>query len=248
MRGPPRPRLHGLPSPVPPHPLDSLLTAERAAFYRQVLARRTHRLAVIVEECYDPHNASAILRTCDAFGIQRVFVVATRNAFKVNRRVTQGSHGYLDLAVHASIADAYAAARALGYRILATDLAADAVVGPGPLRAQLAATPLALAFGTEGEGLSAAAVAGADGSFLIPMVGFPQSLNLSVSVAVTCYALRQEALEADAPGDLRAAEQIALYERWVRAHKGEVAERVLRATGRHGEELDCFHAGPPPGA
>jgi tRNA (guanosine-2'-O-)-methyltransferase len=195
---------------------------------------------VIVEECYDPHNATAIIRTCDAFGIHRLFISAGRNGFKVNRRVSQGSHHYIDLRVHPDIASCFADARALGYAIWATDLAAESVIGPETLSAELAQRPLALAFGTEGEGLSREASAAADGHFLIPMVGFPQSLNLSVSVAVSLYALRGADLTADKPGDLPAEEQRRLYDAWVREHKGAAAEKMIERAGRHGEELDVF--------
>ncbi len=245
MRSPPGARSwHTLPSPVPPHPVDRLLTPERAQLYRQVLARRTTRLAVVVEDCYDPHNATAIVRTCDAVGVQRMFIIAGRNPYKINRHVSQGSHHYLDLSVHPTIEDGYAAVRAAGYRILASDLSGSAVVGPGRLTEQLAAQPLALVFGTEGTGLSAAAVAAADGSFLIPMAGYTQSLNLSVAVAISLYTLRREALEADAPGDVPAQEQCSIYDRWVRAHKGETARKLLAQVGRHGEELDVLGGGP----
>lgn len=236
-----------LPSPVPPHPLDALLTPERATRYRQVLVRRTARLAVIVEECYDPHNATAIVRTADAFGLHRLFIVAARNGYKVNRKVSQGSHHYLDLRVHRTIADAYADARALGYALWATDLSADAAAGPGALAGELERRPIALVFGTEGKGLSPEAAAAADGRFLIPMTGFPQSLNLSVSVAVSLYALRQRALEQDLPGDLPPDEQRAIYESWVRAHKGDAADKLMRQEqGRRGEDLDVLRADGTP--
>jgi tRNA (guanosine-2'-O-)-methyltransferase len=234
-----------LPSPVPAHRLDGQLTPERARKYRQVLARRTGRLAVVVEDCFDPHNATAIVRTCDAFGIHRVLVVTGRNAFKVNRKISQGSHLYLDLQAFPDIAAAYATLRADGFRILVSDLAASATVGPERLRPLLAERPLALVFGNEGAGVTPEASQLADGHFLIPMAGFPQSLNLSVSVAVTLYALRGEALAADEPGDLPAQEQIACYDRWVRRHTGELAAETRLETGRHGEELDVLGQSTP---
>jgi len=174
-----------LPSPVPAHPLDSLVTDKRARKYRQVLARRTERLIIVVEDCFDPHNATAIVRTCDAFGLQRVVVTTGRNHFKVNRKVSQGSHLYMDLQVFPEITAAYASLRAEGYRILVTDLAAGAVQSPDLLRPLLEERPLALVFGNEGSGVTPAASSQADGHFLIPMAGFPQSLNLSVAVAAT---------------------------------------------------------------
>ena len=235
-----------LPSPVGPHPVDPLLTPERARRYRQVLARRTGRLVLVVEDCADPHNATAIVRTADAFGLAEVHVTTAANRFKVNRRVSQGSHHYVDLHVHARIEDCYAALRARGFRIMVSDLAAEAVVGPQQLRDQLARQPLALVFGSESTGVSAAATAGADGCFLIPMSGFPQSLNVSVSVAVSVYALRQDALAADEPGDLSAERQCALYDAWVREHKGRAAEILMQEElGKKGEELDAYGVRPP---
>ena len=248
MLGPEHPVIgrNDLPSPVPPHSLDPLITAERARKYRQVLARRTDRLVIVVEDCYDPHNATAIVRTCDAFGLQRVVVTTGRNHFKVNRKVSQGSHLYMDLQVFPDITAAYASLRAEGYRILVTDLSADAVQSPDHLRPLLVERPLALVFGNEGSGVTREASTLGDGHFLIPMVGFPQSLNLSVSVAATLWALRGQALTSDAAGDLPPQRQQALYDHWIRAHKGEVADAALRhaaardETGRNGEELDSF--------
>ncbi len=229
-----------IPSPVPPHPGDTLLTPARAARWRQVLARRTGRLAVVVEDCFDPHNASAIVRTCDAFGVHRVWVTTAKNAFRLNPKVCQGSHLYLDLHIQPTIADAYAELRALGYRILVSDLAAGAVPGPGLLKPLLDERPLALVFGNEGNGVSPEAVAGADGAFLIPMVGFPQSLNLSVSVATSVYALRQREMEANLPGDLSAEEQIATYDRWIRRDKGEDVVAKTFGEDRHGEVVEEY--------
>jgi tRNA (guanosine-2'-O-)-methyltransferase len=234
-----------LPSPVGPHPVDALLTPGRARKYRQVLARRTGRLVLVIEDCSDPHNATAIVRTADAFGLAEVHVTTGASRFKVNRRVSQGSHHYVDLHVHARIEDCYAALRARGFRILVSDLAASAVVGPQQLREELARQPLALVFGSESTGVTPAATAGADGCFLIPMTGFPQSLNVSVSVAVSVYALRQDALAADLPGDLSAERQRELYDLWVREHKGRAAEVLMQAeVGRKGEELDSYGAAP----
>ncbi len=242
MRGPTGPFSQvDLASPVPPHPADHLLTPERARKYRQVLARRSKRLVIVVEDCTDPHNATAIVRTCDAFGLSRVVVTTSRNTFKINPKVSQGSHYYVEVDVFPDITTAYAKLRADGFRILVTDLAADAVVGPDALRPLLAAQPLALVFGSESNGVSPEASAQADGCFLIPMVGFPQSLNLSVSVATTVYTLCGERLAANAPGDLTPAEQIALYDRWLRRHKGDVVDRVLaRDIDKHGQPLEIF--------
>ena len=248
MRGPEHPVIgqRDLISPVPTHPLDALITAARARKYRQVLARRTDRLVVVVEDCYDPHNATAIVRTCDAFGLQRVVVTTGRNAFKVNRKISQGSHLYVDVQVFPEITEAYAALRAEGYRIMVTDLSAEALSSPTLLQPMLQERPLAIVFGNEGSGVTREASTLADGHFLIPMIGFPQSLNLSVSVASTLWCLRGQALTDDTPGDLPDERQRSLYDHWVRTHKGDIADAALRhasasdESGKHGEELDTF--------
>lgn len=233
-----------LPSPIPPHPLDARITPERARKYRQVLARRTARLAVVIEDSYDPHNATAIVRTCDALGIHRVVVTTARNGFKVNPKVSQGVHRYLDLAVLPDIDAAAALLKPEGFRFWITDLAAGAVQGPQALLPELERSPLALVFGNEGHGVSDRARALADGCFLLPMSGFSQSLNLSVSVAMTVQALRGAAVAADAPGDLPPERQIATYDRWIRAYCGEEAGPAGRpAVDRHGEAVEEYRAG-----
>jgi tRNA (guanosine-2'-O-)-methyltransferase len=232
-----------LPSPIGEHPLDVLLTPERARRYRQVLARRTGRLAVVVEDCHDPHNATAVVRTCDAFGVQELHVTTARNSFKINRNVSQGTDHYVDLHVHTGITAAIVELRSRGFRVLVSDLAETAEHDPDRLADVLDASPLALVFGNEGDGVSAEARGAADGNFLIPMVGFTQSLNLSVSVAVTLFAVRRRALVENRPGDLPPQQQRELYERWVHARKGRAAELVMRREhGRHGEDLETYRA------
>jgi len=215
-----------LPSPVGPHPYDAFLSPARRERYRQVLARRTSRICVVVDNCYDAHNASAVVRSCDAFGVHRVCVITSRNSFKVNRQVTQGAHLYTDLRVYRKVGLLYSDLRAEGFRILVADLGADAVVDPHELHA---AEPLALVFGNEEGGACEEAIAGADGRFLIPMCGFTQSLNLSVSVAVTLFCLRHRALAEDAAGDMSAEEQRSWYDRWIRRRTRE-ADRAGRGT------------------
>ena len=242
-----------LSSPVPAHPADDLLTPERALAFRQVLARRSTRLAVVVEDCYDPHNATAVMRTCDIMGVHRVHVTTGRSRFKINRRISQGAHRYIDLRIHETIDEAYAELRADGYRVFCTDLRADSVIGPQALAAAMNEAPIAVVFGSEGFGVSQAATDGADGHFLIPMAGFSQSLNLSVSVAITLYALRGDALAADTPGDMPADEQIRWYDAWIRRQRGPAVDRLLAESesaspdpraeieiDRRGEELETF--------
>ncbi len=227
-------------SPVPEHVLDVQITPERALRYRQVLLRRTGQLAVVIEECHDPHNATAITRTCDAFGINRLHVVIGETPYKVNRRVSGGSHHHVDIRTHVDVKEAYAELRKDGFGIAVSDPSVDALPGPQLLAPQLEEGPLALVFGNEHHGASEFALAEADLRFAIPMVGFAQSLNLSVSVAISLYVLRQQALTQAAAGDLSAEEQLSLYDDWVRRYRGEAGEKSLRRLGRGKEPLDVY--------
>ena len=209
-----------LPSPVGSHPLENSLSEERRERFRQVLARRVTRLTVVLEDCYDPHNATAVMRTCEAFGIHRMHVLTGRNSFRVNRRISQGAHRYVDLVVHKKVDVAFDHLKRKGFRILAAHLDADAVTDPHDLKIQLDSEPLALVFGNEESGVSEEAAKLAHGSFLIPMCGFTQSLNLSVSVAVTLFGLRHRAMADNEPGDMSPEEQNLWFDRWVRRQVG----------------------------
>ena len=238
-----------LPSPVPVHPLDARITPARAWKYRQVLVRRTARLVVVIEDCFDPHNATAILRTCEAVGVHRAVVTTAGNPFLINPQVSQGAHRYLDLRVLPDIDAAAALLRPEGYRLYVTDLSSRAAVGPAALLPELERGPLAIIFGNEGHGISERARAIADGAFLLPMAGFSQSLNLSVSVAMTMQALRGAAVAADLAGDLPAAEQCASYDRWIRTYCGEPetgpTARLATACPSAGRS-SCAPSSPPP--
>ncbi len=234
------PELPILPSPVPEHPLDAQLTPRRAARYRQVLLRRTARIAVVIEDCHDPHNATAVTRSCDAFGVSPLHVVIGKTPYRVNRRVSGGSHHHVDVQTHLTTEDAIAQLRKDGYALAVSAAGSTSLPGPQCLVSELGAQPLALFFGNEHDGVSDYALDQADYRFSIPMVGFVQSLNLSVAVAITLYTLRQDALVESAAGDLSDAEQVRMYDEWVRRYRGEAGEKYLRRLGRGNEPLDVY--------
>lgn len=228
-------------SPVPAHPLDEFVTPERAARFREVLARRTTRVVVVLEDCGNPHNAAAALRSCDAMGLHRIYLVTPHQEFQVSRRVGRGADRYLDLRVFETIDQTYAALRGEGYRILASDLAGENRLDVQELAGLHHQQPLALVFGNERTGISTAAVAEADGTFVIPMVGLMQSLNLSVAVAVTLYSVRQAELDLNRPGDLPAEEQRAFYDQWIQR---QYAERTRQPQfDQFGNPINVYDAG-----
>jgi tRNA (guanosine-2'-O-)-methyltransferase len=166
--------------------IDNLLqyvTENKRDKMQQVLKNRTRYITVLLEDLFQPHNASAALRTCDIFGVQDVHVVQTKYEFKAVDTISMGATKWVDVTAHASITDAITALKKEGYRIVATT--------PHRQSYSLPELPLdqktVLLFGSEQTGLSEEALAQADMFVKIPMFGFVESFNVSVSVALCLY-------------------------------------------------------------
>jgi len=158
-------------------------TDERKARIESVIAGRTRRIIPVLERLSDPHNTAAVLRSADAFGAQEVHVVETAERFVASTRVAKGSERWLDLVCHASTDVCVDALQARGYRVLVA--AMDGEMEPAGLAAL---GRVAVVFGNEHAGVSAAMRARADGAYRIPMRGFVESLNVSVAAAITLSA------------------------------------------------------------
>ena len=146
----------------------------------------------MLENVHDPHNLSAVLRSCDAVGIGTVHLVYTwEERPKLSRTSSASAVKWLCIVEHSSIADCYQALRAKGFRIYATHLGEASL----DLYELDLVQPTALVFGNEHRGVSREALALADAGVVIPMMGMVQSLNISVACAVSLYeALRQRRL------------------------------------------------------
>ena len=197
--------------------LESFLTEARREKIETVLAQRSDFLRVVVEDLFQPHNASAVMRSCEGFGVQHMHVIENRHAFAPNREIALGSAQWITLHRHRDPATDNTGAcltelKAQGYRIVATALRADAV----PLEEIPIDRPLALVFGTEKEGVSERVLELADATTIIPMFGFTQSFNISVSAAI-CLAELMRRIRAQRPDwHLRETEKAVLRERWIR--------------------------------
>lgn len=208
--------------------LERFVTDERRARMRSVIAERTRYLTVAVEDIYQPHNASAVLRTCDCFGVQDVHIIENRNRYRLNPGVELGTAQWLTLRRYSSeannTASAVAALRDAGYRIVATT--------PHTSQAELEwfdleAGPVALLFGTELDGLSPAALDAADEHLVIPMYGFVESFNISVSAAIVLHHLTHRLRTSDLSYRLSDDEARAVYLEWLRSSVGR-AEALER--------------------
>jgi tRNA (guanosine-2'-O-)-methyltransferase len=192
-------------------------TSRRQARVRDVLSRRQVSLTIVLEDVHDPHNASAVLRSCDGVGILDVHLVYVheeppRRSFA---RTTSGSAAkWVRLHFHDSIDACYAALREQGFRVYATALGQESV----ELYDVDFTQPTALVFGNEHRGVSRAAIEGADATLFIPMQGMVESLNISVACAVSLYEAMRQRLAAgmyDRP-ELPEAELAALDAEWIR--------------------------------
>lgn len=192
-------------------------TNRRLDRIKGVLERRQPSLAVVLEDVHDPHNAAAVLRSCDATGVLDVHLIYVHETppRRVLHKGTSGSAAkWVRVYYHRSIEACYASLRAEGKRILATALREDTV----DLYAQDLTQPVALVFGNEKRGVSDRAVDLADGSIGIPMNGMVESLNISVACAVTLFEAMRQRREAglfDSP-QLDATEMETLSADWVR--------------------------------
>ncbi len=193
------------------------LTPERALLFDQVIKNRTKYLTVVLEDIFQPHNASAVLRTCDCFGIQDIHVIENRNKYEVNADVALGSSKWISLTKHNKQENNTLACinklRKEGYRIIATTPHTndtnldDFDLGKGKA---------ALLMGTELTGLSDIAMENADEFVKIPMHGFTESFNISVSAAIILHHLTIKLHKSNIDWRITEEEELAVRYRWIK--------------------------------
>ena len=167
------------------------MTAERRKRLNDVLSKRQPGLTVVLENVEDPHNISAVMRTCDAVGIQDIYILNTRIAKHKTWSAKTSSSAAKWLSIHqfTDTKECFAELRKHFDKIYTTHLNTDSV----ELHQLELTQKVALVFGNEHGGLSEEAIALSDGNFIIPQVGIIKSLNISVACAVTLYeAYRQK--------------------------------------------------------
>ncbi len=164
-------------------------TLHRRQRIEEVLRRRQPDLTVVLENVHDPHNVSAVLRTCDAVGILEVHLLYTVEPFpEISHRTSASAYKWIMLRRHSDVARCYEYLRRQGLEIWATAQRQEAV----SIFAMDFTRPVALVFGNEHRGVSEEAQRLADGLCWIPQVGMVRSLNISVACAVALYeAFRQ---------------------------------------------------------
>ena len=169
------------------------ITDERKALFEELIQKRTKYLTVVLENIYQPLNASAVLRSCDCFGIQDVHVIENYNEFKADKEVAMGASNWLTVNRYEknenNTLDCIQSLKNRGYRIVATSPHNSQT---DLINFDLSKGKTALFFGTELEGLSNLVLENADEYLHIPMYGFTESFNLSVSAAICLYEIRMK--------------------------------------------------------
>lgn len=197
-------------------------------FLNKVLDLRTRHITVVLEEIYQSQNASAVIRTCECMGIQDIHIIENEARYEINRRVLKGSYKWVDLIKHKS-REGNATERCFnqlhqqGYRILVTDPSPDGLsVHEIPVDQKLA-----IVMGNELHGTSDYALRHADLKVRIPMYGFTESLNISVSAAICLNTLVPKLHQSDLPWSLTELEKNEIKLRWLRKmmKRPEIMER-----------------------
>ena len=160
--------------------LQNHLTDNRKALFKEVLAKRTRHFTVVTEDVYQLHNTSAVMRTCDVFGIQDLHVVEEKLGKRVDREIAMGAQKWVSLNRYDSIANCMENLKGQDYQVIATTPHNESTM----LHEFDVTKKSAFFFGKEREGLSDAVLNNADGFLKIPMYGFTESLNISVSAAI----------------------------------------------------------------
>lgn len=186
----------------------------RAEKVRTVLRNRQPDLTVVMENLHDPHNVSAVLRSCDAVGVMQVELLYNLEKFpRIGKKSSSSASKWLNVRKHKTVDSCYATLRSEGFKIYATHLGASAV----SLYDVDLTTKAALVFGNEHRGVSEEAATKADANLVIPMVGMIQSLNISVACAVSLYeAMRQRLAKRDYRSPKFSADELQkLFDDWI---------------------------------
>ncbi|MBL0127595.1 MAG: RNA methyltransferase [Flavobacteriales bacterium] len=210
--------------------LGEFITDNKRSLFDRLAPLRTRHITAVLEDIYQPHNASAVVRTCDLLGIQDLHIIENRNKYTVNPDVTLGSSKWTTMhryrGTGGNSARCVKRLKEMGYAIVVTSPRAENTTPESvPLD-----RPMAFCFGTELTGASDELIAAADIHLRIPMFGFTESYNISVSAAITLYTVMQRLRGSTIPWSLDGAAQLELKLQWARkvVHRADHLEARIR--------------------
>lgn len=211
--------------------MTQFLTEERREVLQRTISQRTHYMRIMTENMFHPQNASAIMRHCEAFGIQQIHTVEDRCKFDPSVNIVRGTQKWVDVEHHATTADALTSLKAEGYRIVATTPHRCSAT---PESFDVTRGKFALVFGTEHAGISDEVIEAADDFLMIPMCGMVESLNVSASAAILIYMLSERIRQSSVNWQLSNEEQLRLLTRWTLSSIRDY-EGILRRAEQSGK-------------
>jgi len=215
--------------------LKEFVTEERFGLFQKVLGNRTRYVTLVLEDIYQSQNASAVLRSCDSFGMQDVHIIENRNECQLDTEVSLGSEKWLTLHFYKNHQDntfeAIQYLRKNDYRIIATSPHA---MDESLDNLNLKKGKLAVFFGTELKGLSETVLENADEHIRIPMLGFAESFNISVAAALTMQEISRKLRSSSVDWQLSNNEKDSILLDWLR----KTIKRVDLIEKRRNEEQD----------
>ncbi|OIQ26882.1 MAG: hypothetical protein BM555_06390 [Crocinitomix sp. MedPE-SWsnd] len=206
------------------------ISENKKELFESIVLDRTRHVTVVLENLFQPHNAAAVVRSCDCFGIQDLHVIENENIYEPNKEIDMGSSKWVDTIKYNSEEENTAAAiedlKSKGYQIIATTPHTnDCSIEELDL-----SKPTALLFGTESTGLTKTALDNSDGYVRLPMYGFTESYNISVSVALALFSVTQRLREDESINwQMSKEEQTALKLEWAKkvVKRSDLVEKIL---------------------
>jgi tRNA (guanosine-2'-O-)-methyltransferase len=192
--------------------LQSFLTQRRIALFDQVIGQRTNHFTVVTQDIYQLHNTSAVIRSCEVFGIQNIHVIEERKPKRIDREIAMGAQKWVDVNRYSTSKECIRELRSKGYQIVATTPYGKSTA----LENFDIEKASAIFFGTEKDGLSDEILKEADCSLNIPMVGFTESLNISVSAAIILQSITSRLKNSEIAWRLSKVEKENLKYEWLK--------------------------------
>ena len=204
--------------------LEGFVTEKRKNTFKNILLNRTRHFTVVLEDIFQQHNSSAVIRSCDVFGIQDIHIIENKYHSKVSRHVAKGSQKWLNLNNYKedknNTKDCLTRLKNEGYQIIATSPHNNTCT----LHDLDISKKSAFIFGVEKSGVSEEILINSDEILTIPMVGFTESLNISVAAAIILENLTNKLRNSNYPWRLSEKEQEILYANWLEKSINNVDE------------------------